>query len=61
MLTDDEATLCVMVNGKARGTLKASKTAGEAEVTELAKQQENIQKHIDGKAFKKLFMYLEDH
>ena len=54
MLTDDEATLCVMVNGKARGTLKASKTAGEAEVTELAKQQENIQKHIDGKAFKKV-------
>ena len=51
VLSDDEEKEYA---GKARGKVEALKTSTEAEVTELARQQENIQKHLGDKAFRKV-------
>jgi leucyl-tRNA synthetase len=46
---DSEVTIGVQVNGKLRGTITASVDASEDELTELAKNQENVAKHLEGK------------
>ena len=46
---DSEVTIGVQVNGKLRGTITASVDASEDELIELAKNQENVAKHLEGK------------
>ena len=50
----DEITVVVQVNGKVRGTLTVARDADEATVRQLAENDDNVQKHIDGKAIQKV-------
>ncbi len=49
LLTTDEVTLIVQVNGKRRDQLVVAADAPEAEVLELARATEGVQRHLDGK------------
>lgn len=49
MLTDDEVTIAVQVNGKLRGTLKCFNWVAQEEVSALAYSDPNISKWIEGK------------
>jgi leucyl-tRNA synthetase len=49
LLLTDEVTLIVQVNGKRRGQLVVAADAPEAEVLELARAAEGVQRHLDGK------------
>ncbi len=48
MLETDEITMGVQVNGKLRGTITINKEATKEEMIELAHQNENIAKYIEG-------------
>ncbi len=50
----DEAEVIVQVNGKLRGKIMVAKSLSKVEVEELAKQNPNVQKFIDGQAIKKM-------
>ena len=54
LLKDDQVTLCIMINGKARGKLQVAKTASQEEVMTMANEEENIKRHIEGKAPRKV-------
>lgn len=44
----DEVTIAVSVNGKLRATFSANKDTSKDELLKLAKEQENVIKHIEG-------------
>ncbi len=48
-LVADVITLVVQVNGKVRARLQAPASIGKEEALRLAKEQENVQKHLQGK------------
>ncbi len=56
LLTDDEITLPIQINGKKRGELTISKDASKEEVEKQALQVEEIQRFIDGKPVKKIIV-----
>lgn len=50
-------TLAVQVNGKLRGQVKVSADVAEAEALSMAAEQENVQKHLEGKKIvKKIYV-----
>lgn len=52
-LQSDTMKIVVQVNGKVRATIEVSAGSDEATVTEAAKNDENVQQHLDGKQIKK--------
>jgi leucyl-tRNA synthetase len=50
----DDVTVVVQVNGKVRGTLVVTRNADEASVRALAERDENVQRHLAGKAIRKV-------
>ncbi len=46
---DELLTLAIQVNGKLRGTIKVNKDKPNDEVLKLAKEEENVSKHLEGK------------
>ena len=50
---DTEITIAIQVNGKLRGEIKIEKDTNKDKVEELAKQQENVKKYLDGNEIKK--------
>ncbi len=53
---DDEVEIAVQVNGKLRGTIKVLKDADEEDVKEIAMNEENVSKHIEGKEIVKVIV-----
>ena len=49
LLSSDTVTLVVQVNGKLRDRIEASADASEAELLELARASEKVNRHLDGK------------
>jgi leucyl-tRNA synthetase len=54
LLKDSEVTIGVQVNGKLRGTVTVAPEAAEAEVVEIALENKDIMKYMDGKTPKKV-------
>jgi leucyl-tRNA synthetase len=54
MLIDDEMKIVVQVNGKLRGNLVVPADITDAELIELAKADENVQKHLTGEIKKEI-------
>jgi leucyl-tRNA synthetase len=52
-LQRDTLLIPVQVNGKMRGRIEVAADASEAEVLELAKRDENVARHLEGKALKR--------
>ncbi len=46
---DNEITIAVQVNGKLRGTILVPKDLDKEELLKLAKKEENVSKHLEGK------------
>ena len=46
---DNEITIAIQVNGKLRGTILAPKDLDKDELLKLAKEEENVSKHLEGK------------
>ncbi len=55
-MQQDEVLIVVQVNGKLRGKLSVPSSAGQEEIKHLALQNENVQKHIEGKEIKKVIV-----
>ncbi len=55
-LTQDTITLVVQVNGKLRANVTAAIDASKSEIEQLALQQENVQKYIQGKKVQKIIV-----
>jgi leucyl-tRNA synthetase len=53
LLERDTYMLVVQVNGKLRDRIEVGADTAEAELVELAKSSENVQRHLDGKAIAK--------
>jgi leucyl-tRNA synthetase len=53
LLERDTYMLVVQVNGKLRDRIEVGSDTAEAELVELAKSSENVQRHLDGKAIAK--------
>ena len=53
---DSEITIAIQVNGKLRGEVKAKKDEDKKIVEELAKNQENVKKYLEGKEIKKVII-----
>jgi leucyl-tRNA synthetase len=49
LLESETFTLAVQVNGKLRARIEAAAGAPEAELIELARKDDNVRRHIDGK------------
>ncbi len=54
LLVDDEIKIVVQVNGKLRGNLVVPADIADAELIELAKADENVQKHLTGEIKKEI-------
>ena len=54
LVVADVVTIAVQVNGKLRGEVQAPLSAGEAEVRELALQEERVKAHLAGKTVRKV-------
>jgi leucyl-tRNA synthetase len=52
-LKRDTLLIPVQVNGKVRGRIEVAAEASETEVLELAKRDENVARHLEGKALKR--------
>jgi len=50
LLERDTYMLVVQVNGKLRDRIEVGTDTPEADLIELAKSSENVQRHVDGKA-----------
>jgi len=48
-IKDDVIEMPIQVNGKVRGTIKVSVDATQDEIREMAKEDKNISKHLEGK------------
>ena len=55
-LTDNEKNIAVQVNGKVRATITISTDDTEEIIKEKALNEENVQKHIDGKEIVKMIV-----
>lgn len=55
-LNKDTVTIVVQINGKLRANLITSVDASKQEIEELALQQDNVQKYIDGKKIHKIIV-----
>lgn len=55
-LTEDEVSFAIQVNGKLRGTIKASPNATHAEVKELALKDGKVAAHLQGTIVKEIFV-----
>ena len=53
LCVEDSVTVSMQVNGKFRGTIEVAKTASKEEVLNLAKEQENVKKQLEGKTIRK--------
>jgi len=53
LTVDNEITVVIQVNGKLRGEIAVKKDLSEEEIEELARNQENVKKHLEGKEIKK--------
>lgn len=53
-LITEEVLVVVQVSGKVRGRLNAPAGASEEELTALAKADENVKRHLEGKSIKKV-------
>ncbi len=53
LVVEDMCTLSVMINGKMRGTITLAKDTTNEKVLELAKTQDFVQRHLNGKKIKK--------
>lgn len=49
MLTEDEVTIAVQINGKLRGTFQFLNGVAEEEVSEVVRADPNISKWLEGK------------
>ena len=56
LTVDSEITIAIQVNGKLRGDIKAKKDEDKKIVEELAKNQENVKKYLEGKEIKKVII-----
>ena len=54
LVAADTVTIAVQVNGKLRGEVQASVSAGEAEVRALAEAEERVRAHMAGKTVRKV-------
>jgi len=54
LVAADTVTIAVQVNGKLRGEVQASASAGEAEVRALAEAEERVRAHMAGKTVRKV-------
>ena len=50
----DEIELVLQVNGKLRGNMRVAKDADRAQIEQLAMQNPNVQKHVNGQPVKKV-------
>jgi len=55
-LVEDEIEIVVQVNGKVRAKMKVSAEAPKEQLEELAKANENVQQHTDGKTIRKVIV-----
>jgi len=55
-LIETEVTISISINGKMRATVTVKKDLEQEKLIELAKQQENIIKYIEGKEIKKVIV-----
>ncbi len=53
---DSEITVVIQVNGKLRGDIRVKKDEDRKIVEEMAKNQENVKKHLEGKEIKKVII-----
>ena len=53
---DDELEIGVQVNGKLRGSIVVKKDEDKEKVEEIAKNEDNVRKHIDGKTIVKVIV-----
>ena len=58
-IVQSSITLPVQINGKVRANIHITPWSSEEVVMELAKQQENVQKYLDGKTVRKV-IYIQD-
>ena len=56
LTVDSEITIAIQVNGKLRGDMKAKKDEDKKIIEELAKNQENVKKYLEGKEIKKVII-----
>ena len=55
-LIEDNVEIAIQVNGKLRGTIKAKKDMDKSELEELAKSEENVRRHLEGKDIVKMIV-----
>ena len=53
-LIQDEIELVLQVNGKLRGNMRVARDADRAQIEQLAVQNANVQKHVNGQPVKKI-------
>lgn len=56
LAVDDEVDIPVQVNGKMRGRVRVAKGAEQSAVEAAAKADENVARHLDGKAIRKVIL-----
>ncbi|HVP66335.1 MAG TPA: leucine--tRNA ligase [Anaeromyxobacteraceae bacterium] len=56
LVAADTVTIAVQVNGKLRGEITVSASAGEAEVRALAEQEPRVSAHVAGKTIRKVVL-----
>ena len=55
-LINDEVTIAIQVNGKLRGTINSKTSETEDNIKQLALEEQNIKKHIEGKTIIKIII-----
>ena len=55
-MVKDQVELVVQVNGKLRGKVSVPADAGKDQIESLALQDENVQRHIEGKTVRKVIV-----
>ena len=53
---DSEITVVIQVNSKLRGEIKVKKDEDRKIIEDMAKNQENVKKYLDGKEIKKVII-----
>lgn len=48
-LVEKEVSIAIQINGKLRGTIKVNKDEDKEKVLEIAKKEENVKRHLEGK------------
>ncbi|PJA47372.1 hypothetical protein CO172_01895 [Candidatus Uhrbacteria bacterium CG_4_9_14_3_um_filter_36_7] len=54
-IKDEQIIIAIQINGKLRGTIEVEQRISEEKIKELAIQQENIKRYLDGKKIQKTF------